>query len=81
MISNVPGPAQQLYLRGRPLVEVLPSGAVTPNHNLNMPMVSYNGTLFIAVSTDPDVVPDGSGFAEDLEESFAELHATAERVS
>ena len=81
MISNVPGPAEQLYLRGRPLVEVLPSGAVTPNHNLNMPMVSYNGTLFIAVSTDPDVVPDGSGFAEDLEESFAELHAAAERVS
>jgi diacylglycerol O-acyltransferase / wax synthase len=81
VISNVPGPAKRLYLRGRPLLEVLPSGVVMPHHNLNMPMVSYNGTLFIAVSTDPDVVPDGAGFAKDLEASFAELHATAERVS
>ena len=73
VISNVPGPAEQLYLRGRPLREVLPSGTTTPRHNLNMPMVSYNGTFFIAISTDPDTVPDGAGFAKDLEDSYAEL--------
>jgi hypothetical protein len=49
----------------------------TPRHGLNMPMVSYNGTLFIAVSSDPDVVPDGAGFAADLQAAFAELHKAA----
>jgi hypothetical protein len=77
VISNVPGPRDCLYLRGRPLVEVLPSGMTTPRHGLNMPMVSYHGTLFIAVSSDPDVVPDGAGFAADLEAAFAELRDAA----
>lgn len=77
VISNVPGPRDRLYLRGRPLVEVLACGMTLPHHNLNMPMISYNGTLFISIGTDPDVVPDGDRFAADLEASFAELHAAA----
>jgi WS/DGAT/MGAT family acyltransferase len=77
VISNVPGPSVPLYFRGRQLLEVLPSGMTTPVHGLNLPMVSYNGTLFIAVASDPDVVPDAAGFAADLEASFAELSEAA----
>lgn len=77
VISNVPGPSKPLYLRGRPLVEVLPAGMTMPHHGLNMPMVSYNGTFFIAISSDPDVIPDPAGFAADLEASFAELGQAA----
>jgi diacylglycerol O-acyltransferase len=74
IISNVPGPSEQLQLLGRPLVEVLAAGLTSARHGLNIPMVSYNGTMFMAIGTDPDVVPDGAGFAADLEQSFAELH-------
>ena len=77
LISNVPGPSKPFYLRGRPMVEVLPAGATMVRHGLNIVMVSYNGTLFISVCTDPDVVPDAAGFAADLEASFAELHESA----
>jgi WS/DGAT/MGAT family acyltransferase len=77
LISNVPGVGHRLFLRGRPLVEVLASGLTTERHGLIMPMVSYNGTLFITVGTDPDVVADGARFAAYLEQSFAELHAAA----
>ncbi|THV16008.1 wax ester/triacylglycerol synthase family O-acyltransferase [Nocardioides caeni] len=73
VISNVPGPGTPYYLRGRKLVEVLPSGTTMPRHGLNLVMISYLGTLFVAVSSDPDVVPDAAGFASALEHSFAEL--------
>jgi WS/DGAT/MGAT family acyltransferase len=81
VISNVPGPSERLYFRGRPLLEVLPSGMTAPYHGLNMPMVSYNGTLYICVATDPEVVPDGAGFAADLEASFAELYEAAAAIA
>ena len=74
VISNVPGPRRPYYLRGRELVEVLACGSTMPRHGLNLVMISYVGTLFIAVSSDPDVVPDAAGFAADLKASFAELH-------
>src|SRR5207245_4617776 len=81
IISNVPGPSEQLYLLGRPLLEVLAGAPTTARHGLTIPMVSYNGTMFLAIGTDPDVVPDGAGFAADLEAAFAELHrAGAERA-
>lgn len=79
VISNVPGPSTPLYLRGRRLLEVLPCGATMPRHGLNMVMISYCGTLFCAVGSDPDAVPDAAGFATDLSESFAELLADATR--
>lgn len=73
VISNVPGPSTPFYLRGRRMVEVLACGSTMPRHGLNLVMISYNGTLFIAVSSDPDVIPDAAGFATDLKESFLEL--------
>jgi diacylglycerol O-acyltransferase / wax synthase len=77
VISNVPGPSTPYYLRGRRLVEVLACGSTMPRHGLNLVMISYLGTLFVAVSSDPDVVPDAVGFAADLEASFAELYDAA----
>ncbi|MCR1783207.1 WSD1 family O-acyltransferase [Nocardioides carbamazepini] len=77
VISNVPGPRTPHYLRGRRLVEVLACGSTMPRHGLNLVMISYVDTLFIAVSSDPDVVPDAAGFAADLEQSFAELREAA----
>ena len=81
VISNVPGPSKPLYLRGRELLEVLPSGATMPRHGLNLPMLSYNGVLYIAVTSDPDVVTDGAGFAADLRASFGELRDAGAAVA
>ncbi|WP_157538541.1 WS/DGAT/MGAT family O-acyltransferase [Nocardioides sp. Root79] len=77
VISNVPGPGTPYYLRGRKLVEVLACGSTMPRHGLNLVMISYVGTLYVAICSDPDVVPDAAGFAADLEASFAELRDLA----
>ncbi|WP_269619771.1 wax ester/triacylglycerol synthase family O-acyltransferase [Zhongshania sp. BJYM1] len=45
LVSNVPGPAKALYLKGAKLEEMYPISALTPSNHLNITLYSYDGRL------------------------------------
>ncbi|WP_344931507.1 wax ester/triacylglycerol synthase family O-acyltransferase [Zhongshania borealis] len=45
LVSNVPGPAKPLYLKGAKLEEMYPLSALTPSNHLNITLYSYDGRL------------------------------------
>ena len=75
VISNVPGPRQQLYWNGAPLLANYPVSAVFHGFALNITFVSYNGNLDFGVVACRQTVPQIERLMDHLEESLAELEA------
>lgn len=71
--TNVPGPRQQLYLLGRPLLRMLPYVPLGMNQLITVAIVSYNGHLDCGITADYDKVPDVELVAEGIEESLSAL--------
>ncbi len=76
VISNVPGPRQQLYWNGAPLIGSYPASAVFHGIALNITFVSYNGNLDFGIVACRRTVPQVQRLIDYLEESLAELEAT-----
>ena len=74
-ITNVPGPQQQLYGLGAPLVEILPLVPLFAGHTIGIAVVSYAGQLVFGLNADHTAAPDVDVLAEGIERSFAELQA------
>lgn len=72
-ITNVPGPQQQLYAFGAPLVEVLPLVPLFAGHTIGIAVVSYAGHMVFGLNADHMAAPDIGVLAEGIERSFAEL--------
>ncbi len=77
--TNVPGPQAPLYFSGRKLLAWRPLGINAANIGLFNAILSYNQTLTISATVDPQLVPDPWFYTDCLKESFAELLAAAER--
>lgn len=75
IVTNVPGPGVPLYCRGARLLETYPVVPLGPNFGLSVAILSYDGTLSIGVTTDPDLVPDVEVLAEGIEAGLATLDA------
>ena len=75
VISNVPGPQQQLYWNGAPLLRNYPVSAVFHGFALNITFVSYNGNLDFGVIACRQTVPQIERLMDHLEASLAELEA------
>ncbi|MEU1994029.1 wax ester/triacylglycerol synthase family O-acyltransferase [Nocardia gamkensis] len=71
--TNVPGPRVPVYFCGRRLRGMLGSAPLTASHAVTMSALSYNGTMFIAVTSDPVRVPDGDRLIEDFRAELDEL--------
>ena len=72
-VSNVPGPQQPLYLLGRRLQAIYPFVPLSPqNHALTIGMVSYDGSVFVGLVGDRDVVPDLDELAADIRVALRE---------
>lgn len=80
-ITNVPGPATPLYFCGRPMRQILGSAPLTKRHAVTIAGLSYNGTMFFSVTTDPARLPDGWTLINDLRDEFAALRALAQGVA
>ena len=73
VVTNVPGPQQALYLRGRPLEDIFPFVPLGGNLGLGVVIVSYLDRITFGFSGDADIVPDLDELPGDLHASFAEL--------
>jgi hypothetical protein len=71
-VSNVPGPAQRLYLKGAPLMEMHPVSTLPPTHLLNITLFSYAGELYFGLIA-TDRLPNLARLAELVVEEFAVL--------
>ncbi len=58
VISNVVGPATQMYLADAPLLAVYPISTIAPGLAINITSYTYNGELHIGVVTGAAAIPD-----------------------
>ncbi len=72
LASNVPGPTSSISLVGRAVVGYYAFGP-TIGSALNITLLTYAGTCFVAVSCDTAAVPDPDLLVECLREAFEEV--------
>jgi diacylglycerol O-acyltransferase len=78
--TNVPGPQMPLYLLGHKMLSWYPYVPIGGEMGTNWAILSYNGKAYFGFSCDVGAVPDPENLERFVEESFAELCASAERV-
>ncbi len=73
VISNVPGPREQLYWNGAPLIGTYPISAVFHGFALNITFISYHGNLDFGIIACRRSVPRVQRLIDYLEQALAEL--------
>ncbi|MBW2499837.1 MAG: wax ester/triacylglycerol synthase family O-acyltransferase [Deltaproteobacteria bacterium] len=77
MVTNVPGPQQELYLLGARLQSLYSQVPIAADAALGVALVSYAGKLCWGFNADLEIVPDLELFANAIESSFSEIAAAA----
>jgi len=75
ILSNVPGPPMPLYVAGARVMTYLPISIVYHGIGLNVSAYSYDGKLFVGVTSCTDLMPDPDLFARDMLDELAVLEA------
>lgn len=78
--TNVPGPQVPLYLAGRKMLIQYPYVPIGYGLGLGCAIFSYNQYLYFGLSSDAQAMPDVEKFKEILDEVFADLMATVEKL-
>jgi diacylglycerol O-acyltransferase len=78
VISNVPGPKQQMYFRGARAISAFPISTLPPLTALNVTANSYAGNLHIGLVSGRTALPDLKALSRHMEESVAILADAAE---
>jgi diacylglycerol O-acyltransferase len=73
ILSNVPGPREQLYFLGSQVDTMYPLGPIIGGAGLNITVMSLNGELGIGIIACPDLVPDLWGIADAFPDALKEL--------
>jgi diacylglycerol O-acyltransferase / wax synthase len=71
--TNVPGPRQQLYAMGRPLVEIIPYVPIATTVRTGISIASYCGNVTFGITGDFAANPDLDVLARGMEHGVAEL--------
>ena len=77
VVTNVPGPQLELYVLGRPLVDVFPLAPLARRQALCIAVMSYHGRLNFGLLGDFDAMPDLEVLAQGIRDSIEELRAAA----
>jgi len=77
MVTNVPGPQEPRFLRGRMLRSIYPAVPLAPGQPLSIALISYAGRLCFGVLCDHDAIADPELLAGLLAQSLAELEPRA----
>lgn len=72
-VSNVPGPDRPIRVLGRRVDALYSLAEIAPRHALRVAAVSLNGSLFVGLCADPQVVPDLDELAAGVRRSIDEL--------
>ena len=73
ILSNVPGPQEQLYFLGCQVETMYPLGPIIGGAGLNITVMSLNGELGIGVIACPDLLPDLWCVADAFPDALKEL--------
>jgi WS/DGAT/MGAT family acyltransferase len=77
VVTNVPGPQMELYVLGRPLVDIFPLAPLARRQALCIAIMSYHGKLNFGLLGDFDAMPDLEVLAQGISDSIEELRAAA----
>jgi WS/DGAT/MGAT family acyltransferase len=77
VVTNVPGPQFPLYSAGAKLLAQYGLGPIFDGMGLMFPVFSYNGKLFLSVTSCREMMPDPEFFSECMQAAFDELKAAA----
>ncbi len=77
LATNVPGPREVRYLRGRVVEALYPIAPIRDGLGLSLAVFSYAGWLYVGVHADPDLIPDLEKLRFGIEEAFAALLGSA----
>ena len=80
VVSNIPGPTQQMYMLGCPLRAVHPMVPLADHHAVSVGMLTVNEQACIGVYADREALPDVKLLAQDIDEAITELLAGTYRV-
>jgi WS/DGAT/MGAT family acyltransferase len=73
VLTNVPGPREQLYLAGKPLARAMFWVPQSGRLGLGISILSYNGQVLLGVASDAGLVPDPDRIVSEFEADLAEL--------
>ncbi|WP_280313321.1 wax ester/triacylglycerol synthase family O-acyltransferase [Nocardia abscessus] len=81
LVTNVPGPRDQLSVRGREVLELLPATPIAMRLRTAVAILSYAGHLTFGITGDYDTAPDIAVLAEGIEREIRRLreHAAIRR--
>ncbi|MGQ4618723.1 wax ester/triacylglycerol synthase family O-acyltransferase [Nocardia sp. R7R-8] len=77
LVTNVPGPREQLTVRGRVVAELLPAMPIAMRLRTAIAVLSYAGDLSFGITGDYDTVPDIAVLAEGIEREIRRLRERA----
>jgi diacylglycerol O-acyltransferase / wax synthase len=76
VVSNIPGPPLQMYMRGCPLRVVYPVVPLADRHALSVGMTSVCDRACLGIYADREAIPDAGRLAHDIDMAIGELLAT-----
>lgn len=77
VVTNVPGPAQPIYLAGARMVRMIGMGPVIDQAGLFHAAFSYDGMLSISFTACREMLPDPGFYAECIQQACEELREAA----
>jgi diacylglycerol O-acyltransferase len=73
VVSNIPGPSEQLYLRGCPLQRIYPVVPLADRHTVSVGMTTVCDRACFGVYADREALPDADTLARDIDDALTEL--------
>ncbi len=80
VVSNIPGPPVQLYMRGCPMEAVYPVVPLVDRHAVSVGMTTVCDRACFGVYADPEALPDTDLLAQRIDEALSELLAQSQRM-
>jgi diacylglycerol O-acyltransferase / wax synthase len=78
IMTNVPGPRNQLYLAGAPINTIMAWVPQSGNISLGVSIISYNGKVWLGVATDKGLIPDPETIVSMFNLEYKELLSQAQ---
>jgi WS/DGAT/MGAT family acyltransferase len=76
VVSNIPGPAEQLYLCRCPLGAIYPVVPLADNHTVSVGMLTVQDRACFGVYADREALPDAELLATHIDDAITELLAS-----
>jgi len=73
--TNVPGPRQQIYLAGAPIISITGWVPQSGRIGVGLSFISYNNQVVVGLNVDAGLIPDPEKFLELFNDEFKSFQA------